>query len=386
MAVCIYCGRDKRHSEFTLEHVIPQSLGGAYAPDLLKLRNVCKRCNSDLGLFVDAAFEKNWVVSNTMQQSARASFDPDNPTGLPLICMGASQLNVPGMTEDEVCECWLGPFGEQVYWIRPREDNLYWYSGGNPRTTKSIATRAYFMFSERSIKNPKITWLSFRDAFEGRKKVRKIMCTTVQGADPQDIGFHTPDTLDESRIVFFRSLTAQSNSRKNSISLFLDFDLRFASKLALGVGYALFGEKIHGSSYTEELRKGLWHKPGESLPDILGTGVYDENRDADFARRMGYKNAVSVVVIPSGNAIAVNLNVGTAMSFCVMFADTNCLSHEDIEKVRNGIVIVLFKYLRRGVSLSLLEYVSHKLGNVMHPGLSEIDSRIEQCMRYMKSL
>jgi len=386
MVACLYCGCEKPHSEFTLEHVIPQSLGGAYAPDLFKLRNVCKQCNSNLGLFVDAAFEKNWLVSNTMQQSARASFDPENPTGLPLICMGVSQLSVPGMTESEVCECWLGPFGEQVYWIRPREDNLYWYSGGNPRTTKSIVTRAYFMFSERSIKNPTITWLSFRDAFEGRKKVRKIMCTPVQGADPKEIGFQAPDSLDELRIAFFRTLTAKSNSRKNSISLFLDFDLRFASKLALGVGYALFSEKILGAPYTEELRNGLWHRPGDSLPDSWGTGVYNENRAPHIAERIGYKNAVSLVIIPSGNAIAVNLNIGTAMSFSVMCADINCLNHDDIEKVRNGIVIVLFKHLRRGVSLSLLEYVSHKLGNVVHPGLAEVDSQIDKSMQYMRGL
>ena len=46
---------------FSLEHVIPQFLGGAYAPDQMKTKDVCRKCNSDLGLFVDAAFEKtNW--------------------------------------------------------------------------------------------------------------------------------------------------------------------------------------------------------------------------------------------------------------------------------------------------------------------------------------
>jgi hypothetical protein len=81
---CIYCWQDKDDSEFTLEHVIPQFLGGAYGPDSLKTRHVCKQCNSNLGLFADAGFEKNWLVSNQLRDAAVSFFDPDDPIGLPL--------------------------------------------------------------------------------------------------------------------------------------------------------------------------------------------------------------------------------------------------------------------------------------------------------------
>ena len=61
MRECIYCRKLKEEDMFSLEHVIPQFLGGAYAPDQMKTKDVCRKCNSDLGLFVDAAFEKtNW--------------------------------------------------------------------------------------------------------------------------------------------------------------------------------------------------------------------------------------------------------------------------------------------------------------------------------------
>ena len=113
-------------------------------PDTLKTRDVCKTCNSNLGLFVDAAFEKSWLVNNHLIELAYDFFDPNVPVGLPLRCMGNTNICFPGMSEDEICESWLGALGEQVFWIRPKDDQLYWYSGGNPRTVKKARTRAYF--------------------------------------------------------------------------------------------------------------------------------------------------------------------------------------------------------------------------------------------------
>lgn len=88
MRQCIYCRKEKDETDFTLEHIIPQFLGGAYAPDCFKVRNVCGPCNNNLGLFVDAAFEKSWFVSNRLKLAAYALFDPNGAVGLPLVCMG----------------------------------------------------------------------------------------------------------------------------------------------------------------------------------------------------------------------------------------------------------------------------------------------------------
>ncbi len=191
MKTCIYCKTEKNENEFTLEHVISQFLGGAQAPDDLKTRNVCGTCNSNLGLFVDASFEKDFLVFNELNEAAYLFFDPHAPTSLPLRNMGVSDLSPPKMKEGEICECWIGPLGEQIYWIRPSDERMYWYSGGNPRTVKSVKTRAYFIWSERSQKKPIITWLSFKDAFNGRK-VRKVSCTSVKGANLAEIGFSEP--------------------------------------------------------------------------------------------------------------------------------------------------------------------------------------------------
>lgn len=99
MKNCIYCHESKPDEEFSLEHVIPQFMGGSHVSDKFKTRDVCKRCNNNLGLFVDAAFEKEFLVFNNLNASAHAFFDPDNPSSLPLHCMGISALSPPDIKE-----------------------------------------------------------------------------------------------------------------------------------------------------------------------------------------------------------------------------------------------------------------------------------------------
>ena len=138
MKNCIYCRNDKDEKEFTLEHIIPQFLGGAHAPEFLKTRDVCKTCNNNLGLFVDASFEKNWLVTNWLRESSSAFYSKETPVGVSLKCMGNVSLSPPNLPEDHVCEMWLGPHGEQVFWIRPHDKKLSAYVGGNPDRQKSF--------------------------------------------------------------------------------------------------------------------------------------------------------------------------------------------------------------------------------------------------------
>ena len=74
---CIYCLQDKDENEFSLEHILPQFLGGASAPQILKTRSVCKRCNNNLGLFVDASVAKNFLVFGYLNSIHRTYYDPE---------------------------------------------------------------------------------------------------------------------------------------------------------------------------------------------------------------------------------------------------------------------------------------------------------------------
>lgn len=391
---CIYCGNVKDSSEFSsLEHTIPQFLGGSFAPDKFKTRDACDKCNNGLGLFADAAFEKNWVVSNWLKQSAMAFFDPENPEPLPLICMGNTTITPPGMQDNEICESWIGALGEQIYWIRPKDEELYWYVGGSPTKARRNESRAYFLFSERSLENPLLTWLSFRDAFKKLKKVKKIMCTEVRGANPEDIRFSMPDDLDKERISFFRTHAA-AGAMKNQLALNVRFDQRFLAKLAIGIGYCLFGSKALQSEYGKELRKGIWYREQNSdatedsslPPRIRGTTLWGHEQNDQLSNFIGEQHAVTLVIIPSTEGVAVNLRIGKTLSWTVMCASHEGLEKTDMEYLGDGKVILLYKYLKKGFCLTLPEYLAYKLGHFQHDELNAINKKINKHAGYFKDL
>ncbi|USE84782.1 HNH endonuclease [Acinetobacter tibetensis] len=382
--MCIYCRIDKREDEFTLEHVISQFLGGSQAPDYLKTRNVCRTCNSNLGLFVDASFEKDFLVFNELNEAAYSFFDPDNPTPLPLRNMGISDLSPPDMEEGEVCESWIGPLGEQIYWIRPSDERMYWYSGGNPRTVKKLRTRAYFMWSERSQKNPLITWLSFGDAFNGRK-VRKVSCTRVSGANLADIGFSEPDELDLRRMEYFNERCSKGQKRNNRLSMYLRYDVRFMAKLAIGLGHVLFGEKFDNSNYTNELHKALWYKEEDPDPRIVGQSNLGQTNDF-LKKECGIKHGVTITLLPSSKYLVLNLNISRKMNWVIGITEIENVKECIGIDLEHGLCVVLFKTLGRGISLSLPELIAHNSNNIPHPELVQVENLSKRGADYFEKL
>lgn len=380
MKICIYCRKLKHENEFTLEHVIPQCLGGSSVPDEYKTHDVCEKCNNDLGLFVDASFEKSWFVSQQLQANARALFDPSHPKALPLICMGPCDLHVPGMLETEICESWLGPFGEQIYWVRPHDEKLYWYGGGNPRTAKSVASRAYFLFSINSTKDMALTWLSFKEAFPGRR-IKKVMCTQVVGADPSEIGFSKADLLDEERIIFFLNRCVDDPQLHIRLGMNTEFDHRFMAKMAIGISHCLYDKASISETYSNELHKALWHKPGEETPLINGNTAFGRKTDPRLAEFAGFDGAI-VILITSGNSgTALNLNLSPQLNWTIKIAE-HVIGSPAIEDR----AIVIFKSIGKCIEMPLHEFVAFKLGKNIHPELQMVANAIRRSREYFASL
>lgn len=55
--LCIFCRADKTRNQFTLEHVFPATIGGAFI-----LLNVCKECNTTLGKNIDNPLSRHDMV------------------------------------------------------------------------------------------------------------------------------------------------------------------------------------------------------------------------------------------------------------------------------------------------------------------------------------
>jgi len=298
--------------------------------------------------------------------------------------MGISDLAPPEIKEDEICECWLGPLGEQIYWIRPSDERMYWYSGGNPRTAKKVKTRAYFIWSARSKKNPIITWLSFEDAFKGRK-VRKVSCTQVEGADLADIGFSESDELDLRRIEYFNNKCSNGQKRKNRLSMYTRYDIRFMAKLAIGIGHVLFGEKFDNSNYTKELHKALWFKEGNEEPSIVGQSNLGQHNDF-LKKECGASNGVTLTILPASKYVTLNLNISRKMNWTIGIAEIEDVKDFLKDDLEHGLCVVLFKSLGKGLSLQLPDLIAHNSGNIINPELAEVEKLSGKSGGYFENL
>ena len=382
---CIYCREEKQIDEFSLEHVIPQFLGGNFVSDKFKTRNVCKKCNNNLGLFVDAAFEKDWLVFNHLKSQMHAFFNPEAPTSLPLSYMGHSVINPPHMVDGEICEYWLGPLGEQIFWIRPDDENLYWYAGGNPRTVKKQKTRAYFIFAERSLKNFELALLSFKDAFEG-KPVKKIMCTRLEEENilPR-IGFSNPDDIDQERIEFFLESVRGGKEQHFEYHKNIFAENRFIAKLALGILHCLFNKSKFSSKYMEELYKGLWYRTVDNTPKIHGSGAFHEGKD--LKKLLGVPYGTTISILKSNNLLVMNLNISMELNYSIQCGEIEELDSQEAEIFdQGGLCIVIYKPLQRFIELGLYEFIAHKSGDCINDDLSEIESMLHNNEDYFKNL
>jgi len=373
---CIYCRVEKAIEQFTLEHVVPRFLGGACMPDAFKVNDVCGSCNSNLGLFVDAGFEKNWIISNWLSSASRMFYDPASSSGVSLVCMGEVDFSLPFLDDGNICELWLGTLGEQVYWVRPKDDRLYWYSGGNPRTVKKVETVAYFFFSEKYHVNPKASWLSFKGAFEGRN-VKKVIGAEIDGVDFPYGGFSAPDVTDVARIKYFRNEVFSKKGRECKAAFYIDYDLRFMAKLSIGFAYALFGKDALEGEYVESLYKALWHRPSDDLPGVRGSSHFSVQSDKQLEEFFGVLGAVTVLLTASSEGVILGLNIGGHVYVSML-----CVSFEDVSQegwvYGEGMVFILFKDLHEGLSLTLGEYIAHKTGVKINLKLKEISDRVNK--------
>lgn len=392
---CLYCDKEKPICESTLEHGIPQFLGGKYAPKIFEFKNVCGWCNSTLGRHVDASFARSWFVSAAIQNNAMTCYDAKTRQfPIPLMCMGITSHKPPNIL-DEVCESWVGPLGEQIFLIRKHDEKIYWYVGGDPIKPKQTqSSRAYFFFSERSHLAPQITWDSFKEAYSN-EKTKKIMCTEVRGADPSLIGFSSPDDLDSKRIGYFKQATSiKRGYQKNSLPINVDFDHRFLCKLALAVAYGLFGEDFLASKYAEELRKGIWHRPDANVdfdeiecntPLINGLSSL-EFGDEKLNKILFTKGSVVILIMQVAQGFAMQLMIGERSFGCIKIADSQLVTPEIMQNFGNGVVFIFYKFLKRSLSMPLPSYLAHKLGNVANQELHELENNISNNDGYFRNL
>lgn len=377
---CMYCGYSKPQSDSTLEHGIPQALGGAHAPDRFKFRNICTKCNNDLGAYVDASFAKSWFVINGLATAAKKLYDGANDVPVPPVCMGP--IEIPGLqlADGQIAESWLGPSGEHLIWVRLKDETLYWYSGGNPRHRREASTVYWFPTSDDP-RRWRIGMESLFAAFKSHKNTRKVMGVRCEGfpGNGYPPGFDVPNDTDIANIAAIR---AQNSGFRGQIALNAKFDLRFLSKLGLAVGYGLFGDAFLPTQHATEFRKGCWPKKHSHLA-VRGASMFGAPTP-ELDRFLCYPGAVVLSVMRADDQYCLVLSVDQGRSATVSLAPANLkCAAMDIEE---GYCLLLFPSLRHYVETTVANLIGHRSGTFPHPDLALIDQRLARAERFWAAL
>ena len=378
---CLYCAQKKPLSDSSLEHAVPQFLGGTQAPLHYKLHNVCRTCNNRLGLYVDGSYAKSWFVTNALAEAARKYYcGPRQSQPFPLTCIGPANIPDLQLPKDGVAESWLGPSGETIIWVRTTDDSLYWYTGGNPTHRKHLST-VYFM----PVSDDPVRLQMGTEALIGcfkKTKARRIFGAEVSGLSPGAAypGFDLPTATDHANVQAIHA-AIRSGPIHAQLQMNLKFDLRFICKMALAVGFSLFGQAYLATAEAAEARIGLWPNPQTELK-VRGSSTL--LNDLQFAKVAGYEGAVVILVIRTGGAYVMSMTVDRSLPFFVeLCPDT--LSSGFIDPAL-GYSLVLFPQLQKCMELSMSDLLVHMIGSTSNPLLAEIDKQRHAAVTFWNSL
>ncbi|UZA68687.1 HNH endonuclease [Pseudomonas viridiflava] len=361
---CIICNKEKEKDEFSLEHILPQSLGGALCPDEFKTRRVCRPCNSIMGLFVDAQLTKGVLGQNGLATAALHYFDPDNLRVIPLQYLG----HVTNLLLDEqfTCELWLGTIGGLVYHRRRKSDSKFdFFAGGNPINLKKFGGEAYIFTQHQDEFWNMMFLVSAREKFKNSKLISGNVNL------PADPDFFSPTTNYEKKFLA-QLQSKQGKEHDVTFKILHGFEQRFLCKFALAYGHNRLGEEFIESSYALKLRNALWEKNSNMRASL---GISFNERvwvdDDETWSHLAWPGIHTIAIVPEADKLlAVIYLFGTQLI-------TITLSDDPIfwrGKITSSEVHVICQTLNQHAGPFLLEnFVAHRLGGEQIPELLEID-------------
>jgi hypothetical protein len=298
------------------------------------------------------------------------------PTILPDLALGA----------DQISEYWIGPSGESIIWVRAHDERMDSYSGGNPIDAKKKESVVYFVPTSSDPVRFELGNRSFHRAFD-KRKIRKIFCAEIKDEngltfDPSIFGFDAPVGDDENnRVAILAAI--RSGTIHSKITVNTKFDLRFICKLALAVGYSIFGMEYLNSEASLELRKGLWPKQGGSMPNIKGKPTLPFG-DLRFASLVGYPGAAAIMLMKVNNHWMLTVSIDEKLPFSISIGpDSMDSDHVNSEE---GYSLLLFPYLNMAIELTTASLLAHRLGSLKNTELKQLDDRMGDAMKFNAKL
>ena len=356
---CIYCKQEKDDSQFSLEHIVPQSIGGKFVQDLatekfniFTTKHVCQKCNNTFGCTVDDACIRSLFIYEAREIAEKKGVG--RRSHFPF----AGQI-VDLSSKDETCDLYYCA-GYYVFCFYPAKPGYESHIGGNPinRRKGNNSTAVLYHSKNEGITNSQILLL-FEDHFKKHKRYSINVPDNKAIFSPVDE--KGQEYIDKcKRIIGSPVRTCFIIDKLNARRLYY--------KIALGIGYKLFGWDFLESDNAKELYKGL-HKQE------------NETRGADYLMNEPLINNDLTIfgAACSLSLTRIGMQLGLKMSlygkaFSLLLCSDVTLYGKTIDWLQLGVTYVWDKErkLRTGPH-NYGELAAHRIGLREIPTLTEID-------------
>lgn len=367
---CIYCAKSKPIEERSFEHIWPQVFGGDCAPPWFMTNDACERCNSLMGQFVDAEFARTQFGTQIRFQAALPFIDTAVPSPMPLVFMGVQRV---GPSLSEICESWVGPRGEAVYYFHKADgDDYATYAAGDPLKRKKDPGRVYF-----GLTRPNTFWLLTAIRSVRHKFPKAEMRLLTQIDDQRIVAMFAPESERSVRDRAYVTPLWERRTQDVVQTVNVDYGVRFQSKLALGFGNALFNNAFNERPYAQTLRDGLWHRHGRGeAPPLIGKNFWG---DAKGGFTEQFTNAGAFTLLFSRSTDGAWLSVFMPTGNCT---HTQILPNEELVRsaffydMSNNFVVLIFPAIKRFFGpVPAFSYLEHQCGSRPIPELAEIEGK-----------
>ncbi|MEO8066676.1 MAG: HNH endonuclease [Flavobacteriales bacterium] len=349
--ICLYCNQEKPDSESSGEHVIPQSLGGNIdTNNPFKIHEVCGRCNSLVGSYVDGPFVRSWLVNLQRVSSAKKYARIDGTTTLPFQYFGPLVV----LAKDGlVCDFWTGPTGDPTYHFHkpyPEEPDAM-PTVGRPLGKVEVDPGFVILFLRSNnpvwhpvIVNSALAQFPEADIHLGNSKVER------QGR---------LSNVPEARMSL-RDAAWKLNGEVHTVPVVqhLDYSFRFQCKLALGFGFLMLGERFKSSASAVRLRNGLWAKNRELRANthIKGSGPLSGRIPDELRQLLSWKYGHTMTIMNLGDSLALYSSFYGSEVAVTEISDEPDLWRGVVEE---GNTFIVAPSLRAALSLRIGQYIGH---------------------------
>nr|WP_230968056.1 HNH endonuclease [Nostoc sp. WHI] len=367
MRRCIYCGERKELTKFSLEHIFPQSLGGSSLSNLFKTHHVCRYCNSIIGQWVDGSFIRNWFTQNFKASIANVYIDSQGNCILPLSYMG--RVKRFETSEQEICEFWLGPCGDSIYHFHDAFDSRYdTFVGGNPINLKKNPGDVYIIAVPTNPFWQKIVFNSFISHFN---KARRFICNAPDENNGEWI-FSKSSEKEKAIIKILMEARGTDHEVNNLIDPYSHE--RFLAKIALGLGFNIFGDKYLETDYAQFLRDILWRKKPNNTSELKRFLGYFDPVGESLKVILPWEGAHTFLIMSIGDYFILCMCIYGKAFLNVVISDERSL-WSDHKNYSDGQIFLVVPQLSKALNpISLPIYISHKLQELPAKELQELEA------------